>query len=111
MNTTCNKCGKEVPASYLARHHQRYHTLTEKTFLCNLCDKIVFTKLRLNQHMMARHNDNPHLIPDENLCKECRKTFVSAERLQERKANMHVVDEVTLTCRVCKKGLSERQGF
>ena len=69
------------------------------------CDKIFYTKLRLNQHMMmmTRHNDNPDLIPNENLCIECGKTFVSGERLQEHKADMHVVDEVTLTCKVCKK--------
>ena len=60
-------------------------------------------KTRLNQHMMAKHNDNPHLIPNENLCIEWGKTFVSAERLQEQKANMHTVDEITLTCRVSKK--------
>ena len=72
-----------------------------------------YTKLRLNQHMimMARHNDNPDLIPNENLCIECGKTFVSGERLQEHKADMHVVDEVTLTCKVCKKDFQNVKVF
>ena len=38
MNTTCNTCGNEVSASYLGRDFQRYHSLTAKTFPCNLCD-------------------------------------------------------------------------
>ena len=72
-----------------------------------------YTKLRLNQHMMmmTRHNDNPDLIPNENLCIECGKTFVSGERLQEHKADMHVVDEVTLTCKVCKKEYQNARVF
>ena len=111
MNTTCTKCGKEVSANYLARHYQRYHTLTAKTFPCNLCDKIFYEKLRLNQHTRARHNDNPDLIPNENLCIECGKTFISGERLREHKAMVHVVDQVTLTCKVCKKEFQNARVF
>ena len=111
MNTTCTKCGKEVSANYLARHYQRYHTLTAKTFPCNLCDKIFYEKLRLNQHTRARHNDNPDLFPNENLCIECGKTFISGERLREHKAMVHVVDQVTLTCKVCKKEYQNARVF
>ena len=111
MNTTCTKCGKEVSVNYLGRHYQRYHTLTAKTFPCNLCDKIFYEKLRLNQHTRARHNDNPDLIPNENLCIECGKTFISGERLREHKANIHVVDQVTLTCKVCEKDFQNAKVF
>jgi len=61
--------------------------------------------------MMAKHIDNPNLIPNENLCIECGTTFVSAEYLQEHKANMHRVVETTLTCRVCKKNFQNSKVY
>merc|ERR1711978_466784 len=66
---------------------------------------------QLNQHMRARHNDNPDLIPNENLCIECGKTFISGERLQEHKATMHIVDQITLTCKVCEKDFQNARVF
>ena len=100
---------KSLPATLVATF--KGTTPTAKTFPCNLCDNNFFTKTRLNQHMMAKHNDNPHLIPNKNLCIECRKTFVSPERLQEHKANMHTVDKLTLTCRVCKKNFQNSKVY
>ena len=113
MNTTCTKCGKEVSVNYLGRHYQRYHTLTAKTFPCNLCDKIFYEKLRLNQHTRARHNDNPDLIPNENLCIECGKAFISGERLQEHKATMQYAcsGPGNSYLQSVRKGLSERQSL
>ena len=61
--------------------------------------------------MMAKHNDNPNLIPNENLCIECGKTFVSAEYLQEHKANMHIVVETIFTCRVCKRNFQNSKVY
>ena len=70
-----------------------------------------FIQHKLNQQTRARHNDNQDLIPNENLCIECGKTFISGERLREHKANIHVVDQVTLTCKVCEKDFQNAKVF
>ena len=94
MNTSCNTCGKEVAATYLGKHYQRYNKLNAKIFPCDDCDKKYFEKRRLEHHVIATHN---RIIPHDNLCIECGKTFVSEERLREHKSSMHTREEITYT--------------
>ena len=108
MNTSCNTCGKEVPATYLGKHYQRYHKLNAKVFSCDDCDNKYFEKRRLEHHVIASHN---RIIPHDNLCIECGKTFVSAERLGEHKSIMHTIEEMTLSREVCKKKFRNNKVF
>ena len=71
-----------------------------RAILCSPCSRYRAITMHLCQLQGYRKRINRSLWFETS---QSGKTFVSAERLQEHKANMHSVEKVTLTCRVCKK--------
>ena len=108
LNTSCNTCGMQVGLYYLQQHYKRHHSLNAKTFNCDYCRKKSFTKRRLSDHENEIYA-HQRIIPQDRLCVECGKTFVSVERLNEHKALMHKTDAMMHICKICKKSFKNER--
>ena len=106
VNTSCNSCGMQVGLTYLRQHFKRHHSFNAKKFKCEYCEKEFFTKRRLLDHEISAHQ---RIIPQEHLCVECGKTFVSLERVNEHKALMHKTDAIMHNCKICKKSFKTKE--
>ena len=123
ITISCSSCNKEVAASYIRKHMDRYHS-EKDPFFCREgaeCTKTFFSKQRLEDHKKSSHPKNTITFEGEvesitrvlreNMCDECDKTFVTFERLREHKAYKHRQDQLRVKCQVCNKFFENSRSF
>ena len=80
--------------------------------------KLAFPFPRAHQHsvfqgsLTFRNSEisaHQRIIPQEHLCVECGKTFVSLERVNEHKALIHKTDAIMHNCKICKKSFKNER--
>ena len=122
ITISCSSCNKEVAASYIRKHMNRYHS-EKDPFFCREgaeCTKTFFSKQRLENHEKSSHPKNTITfegeeesitrVLHENMCDECEKTFVTYERLREQ-AYKHRQDRLRVKCQVCNKFFENARSF
>ena len=114
---SCGICKIPVKASYLFRHHSKYHSEKPK-IKCTNCPKEFDSRGRLSNHMNTDHPVNnlnfegePAKALREIMCSSCDKMFVTAERMLEHNAYTHTVDPVPSTCGSCKKSFENKRMY
>ena len=80
--------------------------MNAKTFNCDCCERKFFAKRSLSDQEISAHQ---RIIPQDHLCVECGKTFVSVKRLDEHKETMHKTDVMMHTCKNCKKSFKNER--
>ena len=89
----CDKCPEVFPQATQLHIHKRVHKSGNKCY-CRFCG-LYFDNISEYLTHKQRHEV-------ENIkCDECKKSFISEEKLENHKKNVHI--EKTLPCKICSK--------
>ncbi|XP_075168441.1 zinc finger Y-chromosomal protein 1-like [Haematobia irritans] len=96
----CKHCGKILSGRRCLKFHVETHGITEKTYVCDICNRAFSRKIGLKNHKLV------HLSDEEKkfACKQCGKPFGNANSLSNHERVVHLKKTI-LVCDICGEKL------
>ncbi|XP_060558948.1 zinc finger protein OZF-like [Ruditapes philippinarum] len=99
---TCEECGRVCSSKWALRLHSLRHG--EKSFQCENCEKMFFTKTELSQHVKLMHFEGEREPGIKYACDDCGKIYARKDNLLKHIRIKHEKAEKSYQCDVCGKG-------
>lgn len=100
-NYCCNKCGQtfRLKTSY-ERHRKRAHSLPQKMYSCNVCNK------QFRKFLVLKRHSALHVPLVEYECSVCKTEFTRKENIERHLSSAHDIHKIE--CQMCGKGFAFR---
>ena len=101
----CDKCAEKFCTTYLLVEHIKSIHSEIRAHSCALCLKTFHSKMELEKHTVAVHNDQ------EFKCLLCPQTFTKEGNLDNHKLLIHKNDSLGLKCLMCNTVFKNKFSF